>query len=169
MLTALGYDQENGNFIIYHESSDHYKSSGELGKTYYCVRYKVVPITNLTAENAFEIAKEYFDNNKNLNYRLSNNLFLNGKIQLNNWLKLHLLNYTWIKFANEIDSGDNYDGPIHVAEERFDTVINRILEIQEVENTNKSSCCYWSSDFFNSEADGCTSDNKIPQQNDTPI
>lgn len=164
MLTALGYDPREWQF--YHlswTSSDHYKSSGELGKTYYCVRYKVVPITNLTAENAFEIAKEYFDNNKS-KLPVIKQSFPKQKNTTDKLIEIAPIELHLGKFANEIDSGDNYDH--HVAEERFNTIINRVLEIQEVENTNKALVVI-GSDFFNSEADGCTSINKIPQQNDT--
>ena len=164
ILEKFGYDKNSWEVVSW-TFGKWEVAIAEEDKNRVCttIRAKIRPrtIDNISVEEYIEIAKELFKKEikpiktikKQKNYELDKNklLELTG-------IELHLGKMSWSG-----ETGQDYDKDI--AQDRFYTIYNEILEQQEIEKCDTCLICI-GNDFFNSDTVNATTTKGTPQTND---
>lgn len=163
LLAFLGYDAMKWTLVSYRSSS---WQVGSDGKILCAIQYKVAPKTTISFDDAIELALEAFKERIEpvdyTKYITQQNQFKKG-LNKDRLMEISPIELHLGKISQEIETGDNYN--MNIAIERFEYVFEQICKKQTEERCGKCVLVI-GGDFFNSENDGCTSINRVPQQND---
>lgn len=169
ILIALGYDPKDWVLEQWKLSNWDVPCKNQ-DKDCFCIKATINAKTqaDMTPSDYCELAKEVFSeirdfspkNTENTHKNYKNNAFSDkntGKLLEIPPIELHLG-----KVAHKVSSGDIYNS--QVAENTFNTIMDNVARIQEMEKASECLIVI-GSDFFNAEASNTTT-RGTPQQND---
>ena len=162
LLKYLGYDPSEWN--VQHLSIKRWEQGMKDGgtKNLCSVGLKLDPVRFITKRNVLDGVKELMK--KEITPYTLKEAPVNKELNPDKMMEFCPVELHMGKLSNDDETGENYD--IKIAQRIFEDIVQKTCQLQKEKKCNKLLVVV-GSDFFNSESDNCTSNNKIPQQNDT--
>lgn len=161
MLEYLGYNPDEWEFVFLTTSMWNQHTKEQTTKQLYAVKFKIKPIMKtLSLEHALESAKEVFAREiKPYKFKKEKKKDLDEDMLIEiPAIELHLG-----KYAESLEVGEDYG--TEIAKERFHTVLDSALSLQEIVGADRAVVMI-GNDFFNSDTVGNTTTKGTQQYND---
>lgn len=162
MLNYLGYNADEWELITWRISQ---WDGGVGGAPRYSIQYKVKPREELNAEDFVKVAQKVFKSKLtpfHSTCECESMCDCQTAVKQTRLMEIPPIELHFGKIGDTIQTGEEYN--TEIAKKRFYEIFNAIISKQQRERCD-TCLIVVGGDFFNSEADNCTSVHKIPQQN----